>query len=213
MRNGWRWSIWARVCRRTERAHLWQSARSRASWSPSKSWPSPTRMRSRGNRIDPDWTRRRMTPSRNEAAYWAVRRYRDRHRAQWLCIYCSRPNDGMPSSLCRVHRRENRERARRMGDWGRIKNKPCQDCGRSLSREAIRRRCKYCLACRTQRRQARRQTPAFRRWHAAYELARQNRLIAAGLCAQCQQPRTGRRFCRACLDKINKAWRHRREAS
>jgi len=111
-------------------------------------------------------TGRRMTPTRKDAVYWAVRRYRDQHRAQGVCIFCTRPNDGLPSSLCRVHRKQDRERRRAQG-WERIKHKPCRDCGRSLSREAIRRRCRYCPACREQRRQARRQTATFRRWHAA----------------------------------------------
>jgi hypothetical protein len=179
-------------------------------WSPSRSWPSPTGMRACGNRGEQTGTGRRVTPRRNDTAYWAVRRFRDRHRAEGLCIFCSRPNDGRPSALCRFHRRQQRERVRAR-DW--IKGKTCQACGRGLSRDEILRGCRYHLTCwKAHRRQyeaARRQEPAYRRRHAAYELARQNRLIAAGLCARCGQPRTGRRFCRACLDKMNQAWRKR----
>jgi hypothetical protein len=153
-----------------------------------------------------------MTPRRNDATYWAVRRYRDQHRAAGLCLFYSRPNDGRPSALCRVHRRQQRERVRAR-NWARIKDKTCQGCGRKLSPDEIRRHCRYHVACREAHRrqyeQARRQEPAYRKWHAAYELARKNRLIAAGLCARCGQPRTSRRYCRACLDKINTAQRKR----
>ncbi len=192
---------------------------------------------------------------RNKAAYWATRRYRDQHRAEGLCIFCHRPNDGLPSSLCRFHRRQNRLAVRRYRDqhraeglcifcsrpndgkpsalcrvhrrqqreqirartWARIRDKTCQACGRNLSPDEIRRHCRYHLACRKahtrQDEAARRREPAYRKRRAAYELARQNRLIAAGLCARCGQPRTSRRYCRACLDKKNQAWRARREAA